>query len=276
MSLRTSTCFSNQFFDVPAATNFRHRRLTGSHSIRRPCLMMSHDNNYHADSKINSSSLLSAVTNLLWGRSLPPGVLVTTVRTAWNSTWQLMMSQIAPSDSTGGYSRPASKFRFSDSPASGPLHLYVGLACPWAHRTLIVRALKGLEEAVPVSVASPSDDGSWEFKRVSGVDTDRVIRPSLDNANGCKTLKEVYKLRRGGYDGRSTVPMLWNKDSKDVICNESYDIIQIFNSRLNGLASNPELDLSPPELKDKIEEWYKVIYPNVNNGVYRYMNWGFD
>lgn len=122
---------------------------------------------------------------------------------------------------------------------------------------------------MPVSVASPGMDGSWEFKRVGGVDTGQVIGPSLDKANGCKTLKEVYRLRRGGYDGRSTVPMLWSKESKDVICNESYDVIQLFNSGLNGLARNPELDLSPPELKDKIEEWYQVIYPNVNNGVYR-------
>lgn len=122
---------------------------------------------------------------------------------------------------------------------------------------------------MPVSVASPGADGSWEFKRVSNTDTDGVIIPSLDMANGCKTLKEVYRFRRGGYDGRSTVPMLWDKDSKDVMCNESYDIIQFFNSELNGLARNPGLDLSPPELKDKIEEWYRVIYPNVNNGVYR-------
>ncbi|KAI5395266.1 uncharacterized protein LOC127098499 [Lathyrus oleraceus] len=258
---------SHQFVVISPATTSHNRRLAGSYAIR-PRLRMSLDNNNKNNSNSNSSSLLSAVTNLLWGRSLPPGLLVTTVRTAWNSTWQLMMSQLAPSDPTGGYSRPASKFRFSGPPPNG-LHLYVGLPCPWAHRTLIVRALKGLEDAVPVSVASPGMDGSWEFKRVGGVDTGQVIGPSLDKANGCKTLKEVYRLRRGGYDGRSTVPMLWSKESKDVICNESYDVIQLFNSGLNGLARNPELDLSPPELKDKIEEWYQVIYPNVNNGVYR-------
>ncbi|CAJ2651793.1 glutathionyl-hydroquinone reductase YqjG-like protein [Trifolium pratense] len=261
--LCASTSSSHHLVAIPPTTT---RRLTVNHSIRHR-LSMSLDNNKN-NSNINSSSLLSTVTNLLWGRSLPPGLVVTTVRTAWNSTWHLMMSQLAPSDPTGGYSRPASKFRFSGPPSPNGLHLYVGLPCPWAHRTLIVRALKGLEDAVPVSVASPGNDGSWEFKRV-GVNTGRVINPSLDKANGCKTLKEVYRLRSGGYDGRSTVPMLWNKDSKDVICNESYDIIQIFNSGLNGLARNPELDLSPPQLKDKIEEWYQVIYPNVNNGVYR-------
>ncbi|KAK7277482.1 hypothetical protein RJT34_22495 [Clitoria ternatea] len=243
---------------IPPPTNFRHRRPTGRHVIR---MSSSSDN--------NSSALLNSVTKLLWGKGLPPGLLVATVRTAWNAAWRLMMSQLAPSDSSGGYSRPASKFRFSGTDSSG-LHLYVGLPCPWAHRTLIVRALKGLEGAVPVSVASPGLDGSWEFKRVGGVDAGGDgIGPGLDTANGCKTLKEVYGLRRGGYDGRSTVPMLWDKDSNDVVCNESYDIIQFFNSGLNGVAQNPGLDLSPSQLKGKIEEWYEVIYPNVNNGVYR-------
>ena len=121
-----------------------------------------------------------------------------------------------------------------------------------------------------MSVASPGSDGSWEFKYLPdpGMDKD-MLNPTLDKANGCKTLKQVYGLRRGGYDGRSTVPMLWDSGEKDVICNESYDIIELFNSGLNGLARNPDLDLSPPELKEKIEEWYQIIYPTVNNGVYR-------
>lgn len=181
-----------------------------------------------------------------------------------------MMSQLAPSDPSGGYSRPPSKFGASRLSVSSQtrLHLYVGLPCPWAHRTLIVRALKGLEEAVPVSVASPGLDGSWEFKHIRGGEKDK-LNPTLDKANGCKRLKEVYRLRSGGYDGRSTVPMLWDTVKKDVICNESYDIIELFNSELNGLACNPNLDLSPPELKGRIKEWYEMIYPNVNNGVYR-------
>lgn len=76
-------------------------------------------------------------------------------------------------------------------------------------------------------------------------------------------------MKRGGYNGRSTVPMLWDAENKEVICNESSDIIEIFNSSLNGLAENPDLNLSPPLLKRKIEEWNSIIYPNVNNGVYR-------
>ncbi|GMN69867.1 hypothetical protein TIFTF001_038975 [Ficus carica] len=222
------------------------------------------------------SSLLSSITKLLWGPSLPPGLLIFTVRTAWHSTWRLMMSQLAPSDPSGAYSRPASRFRAHKLPQSIPtpphhhLHLYVGLPCPWAHRTLVVRALKGLDDAVAVSVAAPGTDGSWEFRDrdIPGPDKG-VLVPGPDNANKRRTLKEVYGLRKGGYNGRSTVPMLWDTKTKDVVCNESYDIIQLFNSELNGLARNPDLDLSPPGLKDEIEKWNGIIYPNVNNGVYR-------
>jgi putative glutathione S-transferase len=91
----------------------------------------------------------------------------------------------------------------------------------------------------------------------------------VDNANGCRNLKQVYRLRKEGYNGRSTVPMLWDVQNKQVLCNESYDIIQFFNSGLNGLAANPGLDLSPTALKGNMEEWNRIIYPNVNNGVYR-------
>ncbi|CAL5427341.1 unnamed protein product [Camellia sinensis] len=195
-------------------------------------------------------NLLTTLTRLLWGQSLPPQLLISTVRSTWSAAWHLMMSQLAPSDPTGRI-----------------LHLYVGLPCPWAHQTLIVRALKGLEDAVPVSVASPGLDGSWEFRHRDIPDGDRVV-PSLDNANGRKTLREVYRLRRGGYDGRSTVPMFWDVERKEVVCNESYDIIELFNSGLNQLAKNPDLDLSQPSLKKKIEDWNRIIYPNVTNGVY--------
>lgn len=113
-------------------------------------------------------------------------------------------------------------------------------------------------------------DGFWEFRAstIPVLDND-ILVPSLDKANGCKTLKEVYNLRRGGYNGRSSVPMLWNVNKKEVVCNESYDIIELFNSRLNDVARNPGLDLSPPSLKKKIDEWNQIIYPSVNNGVYR-------
>ncbi|KAL2900275.1 Glutathionyl-hydroquinone reductase PcpF [Bienertia sinuspersici] len=215
----------------------------------------------------NSNSLQNLITTLpklLWPNTLPPQLLISTVRTIWTSTWLLMMSQLAPSDPTGNYSRPTSQFRANINQLSRhsltTLHLYVGLPCPWAHRTLIVRALKGLDEAIPVSIASPGIDGLWVFGGEMGGD---------DNANGCTTLKEVYKLRKDGYDGRSTVPMLWDVEKKEVVCNESYDIIQLLNSGFNELAKNSGLDLEPSSLKGRIEEWNRVIYPYVNNGVYR-------
>lgn len=95
------------------------------------------------------------------------------------------------------------------------------------------------------------------------------LNPSLDKAQGYRNLKEVYNLRRGGYNGRFTVPMLWDVKKKDVVCNESYDIIEFFNSGLNGIAGNPGVDLAPPSLRKKIDEWNQTIYPKVNNGVYR-------
>ena len=121
-----------------------------------------------------------------------------------------------------------------------------------------------------MSIAAPGTDGSWEFRNGAAPEGegDRFV-PGLDKANGCRTLREVYRLRRGGYEGRSTVPMVWDVKKKEVVCNESYDIIELFNSGFNGLAGNPGLDLAPPALKGRIEEWNRVIYPNVNNGVYR-------
>ncbi|KAE8664858.1 Ribosomal protein L14p/L23e family protein [Hibiscus syriacus] len=256
-------------FHTPPKTSFK----SACHVSPR----MSFDDNSKTTTTISSNNnglnLINNISKLLWGPSLPPGLLISTVRTAWTSTWKLMMSQLAPSDPSGGYTRPPSKFRLSRQfPTATKLHLYVGLPCPWAHRTLIVRSLKGLEEAIPVSIAAPGLDGSWEFGDFSFQDKSRddgTLVPTRDKINGCRNLKEVYGLKKGGNNGRATVPMLWDVDQKEVICNESYDIIEFFNLGLNGLAQNPGLDLSPVELQGEIEEWNRVIYPNVNNGVYR-------
>ncbi|XP_077229883.1 glutathione S-transferase family protein [Tasmannia lanceolata] len=220
-----------------------------------------------------NSDLLTTISRLFWGKSLPPQLLISTVRYTWNSTWHLMMRQLAPSDPSGSYSRPTSNFRSNSSSRQKTrpinLHLYAALACPWAHRTLIVRALKNLEDAIPTSIASAGLDGSWEFSGAGVVAAGQVLAPSSDRANGCKTLKEVYRLRKGGYDGRSTVPMLWDMEKRDVFCNESYDIIEFFNSGFDGSEGDSGLDLNPPSLKGKIEYWNQIIYPTVNNGVYR-------
>ncbi|KAA8550713.1 hypothetical protein F0562_002397 [Nyssa sinensis] len=191
-----------------------------------------------------SPKILTNLTRLLWGQALPPQLLISTVRSTWSTAWHLMMSQLAPSDPSGSYTRPTSQFRANfKSPQFS-------------------RQKPGTLPPIP------GVDGSWEFQDNYVRDGNRLV-PALDNANGCKTLREVYKLRRGGYDGRCTVPMLWDAERKEVVCNESYDIIELFNSGLNELACNSELDLSPPSLKKQIEEWNRVIYPKVNNGVYR-------
>ncbi|XP_062077625.1 uncharacterized protein LOC133782363 [Humulus lupulus] len=267
-SIISSTSLINSRLPIPTPKQSKTSFATASRTRRRLAIRMSLNETPKPPDL--PSSLVSSVTNLLWGPSLPPGLLISTVRTAWHSTWRLMMSQLAPPDPSGGYSRPASRFRADKLTRQNPttLHLYVGLPCPWAHRTLIVRVLKGLEDAVPVSVAAPGTDGSWEFKDIQGRDEDTLI-PTKDKASGCRTLKEVYGLRRGGYSGRCTVPMLWDTAAKEVVCNESYDIIRLLNSEFNGLARNPDLDLYPPYLKEEIEKWNGVIYPNVNNGVYR-------
>ncbi|MFS7888770.1 putative glutathione S-transferase, Thioredoxin-like superfamily [Helianthus anomalus] len=218
------------------------------------------------------TQLITNITKLIWGKSLPPQLLISTVRTTWSTVWHLMMSQLAPSDPSGSYTRPLSQFRTPNPQHLNPtsLHLYAALPCPWAHRTLIVRALKGLQHALPVSIASPGLDGSWEFNDTTNIPAgDKKLVPTRDKVNGVKTLREVYKRRPGGYDGRCTVPMLWDFEKNEVVCNESYDIIELLNSGFNELARNPDLDLSPPELKDLIDEWNRVIYPSINNGVYR-------
>ncbi|KAL4588019.1 hypothetical protein LXL04_000897 [Taraxacum kok-saghyz] len=218
------------------------------------------------------TQLITSITKLLWGKSLPPQLLISTVRSAWSTAWHLMMSQLAPSDPSGSYTRPVSQFRNPNYQQLQPnsLHLYAALPCPWAHRTLIVRALKGLQDAIPVSIASPGLDGSWVFidSPIPNGDT-LILIPTRDKVNGAKTVREVYKSRREGYDGRCTVPMLWDVEKKEVVCNESYDIIELLNSGLNSVARNPDLDLSPPELKKQIDEWNTIIYPSINNGVYR-------
>ncbi|XP_050204797.2 uncharacterized protein LOC126654844 [Mercurialis annua] len=273
-----STClFTSHFPTATLTAKTNHRRLRRRNTFPK----MSLNSTPTPPSPLppqppNPKTLINTVTKLLWGQSLPPGLLISTVRTAWTTTWQLMMSQLAPSDASGTYTRPTSKFRLKNTQFSRqnstslPYHLYVGLPCPWAHRALIVRALKGLEDSIPVSIAAPGQDGSWVFENRGVVNTGTgILVPGIDSAHGCKNLKEVYQLTRGGYNGRSTVPMLWDVQRNEVFCNESYDIIQFFNSGLNGLARNPDLDLEPESLKGKIEEWNQVIYPNVNNGVYR-------
>ena len=144
----------------------------------------------------------------------------------------------------------------------GRYHLYVSLACPWAHRTLIVRALKGLEAAIDVSVVDPiRDERGWAFRDVPGATGDRVHDWSY--------LSEAYDATAPGYEGRISVPVLWDTRTERIVNNESADIIVMLNEALNAFAAHPEVDLYPAELRGEIDDLNRVVYETVNNGVYR-------
>jgi glutathionyl-hydroquinone reductase len=199
-------------------------------------------------------------------KSLPPKVMIGLVKWFWSTLWQAMMAQLAPRSKAGEYVRPQSQFRYfigttaenPYQPAAGRYQLYVGLGCPWAHRTLVVRALKGLESAISVVVVLPSaTEAGW------------VLDASAAQATGCRTLAEIYQLAEPGYSGRSTVPVLWDQQTKAIVNNESSEIIVMLNAEFNAFASFPELDLYPASLQPTIDQWNEKIYHAVNNGVYR-------
>ncbi|MEO9244584.1 glutathione S-transferase family protein [Pseudomonas inefficax] len=147
------------------------------------------------------------------------------------------------------------------APEAGRYHLYVSLACPWAHRTLIFRALKGLEPLIDVSVVSwLMQDHGWTFDQQQG--------SSGDHLDALQYLHQRYTQDDPHYTGRVTVPVLWDKKEKRIVNNESSEIIRIFNSAFNELTGNT-LDLYPEPLRPTIEALNGRIYPAVNNGVYR-------
>jgi glutathionyl-hydroquinone reductase len=195
--------------------------------------------------------------------ALPPALIIGTGRYIWTSMWHLMMSRLAPRSSSGAYQRPESEFRHWISadaespfpPASDRYVLIVGEGCPWAHRTLVVRALKGLEGAITVIKVLPNvNAGGWKFET-----------PYL----GCATLPELYQKAQPKYSGRSTVPVLWDSQSGAIVNNESAELIVMLNGQFNEWAQHSDLDLYPEGLRSKIDAWNEKIYATVNNGVYR-------
>ncbi|MEX2962495.1 glutathione S-transferase family protein [Microbulbifer sp. TYP-18] len=140
-------------------------------------------------------------------------------------------------------------------------HLYVSLACPWAHRTLIFRQLKGLEDLVGVSVVSPYMlEHGWTFAEEEGSSGDQLF--------GSAYLYQIYTRNQADYSGRVTVPVLWDKQGQCIVSNESSEIIRMFNEAFNGLSGNGD-DYYPQDLRGEIEATNAVVYDNVNNGVYR-------
>jgi len=175
----------------------------------------------------------------------------------------------------GRFVRPATHFRNFVTANGGPgptgeggfpaeadrYHLYVSLACPWAHRTLIFRKLKKLDDVISVSVAEPLYGATgWEFGKGHGGTADEV--------NGKSTLAEVYLLADPHYTGRVSVPTLWDKKRRTIVNNESSEIIRMLNSAFNAFT-DVHTDYYPAELRAEIDRVNAVVYPNVNNGVYR-------
>jgi putative glutathione S-transferase len=145
-------------------------------------------------------------------------------------------------------------------PERGRYHLYVSLACPWAHRTIIMRKLKGLEETIGITVVDPvRDQRGWAFREGPGYSEDAV--------NGFKFLSEAYQATDRSYRGRVTVPVLWDTKTKTIVSNSDDDLLRMFNGEFADFAGN-DYDFFPPDLQDKIEALNKTIYERVNNGVY--------
>jgi len=171
-------------------------------------------------------------------------------------------------DTTGRFVRQQSVFRdwvradgsTPYAPEAGRYHLYVSLACPWAHRTVIVRQLKGLQDAIGMTVVDPiRDERGWRF-----------LPDEPDPLNGFTFLSEAYRVSDPGFDGRVTVPVLWDTRTGRIVNNESADILRMLNAEFDGLDGvDRSFDLYPPALRDEIDAVNARVYDNVNNGVYQ-------
>ncbi len=153
---------------------------------------------------------------------------------------------------------------------SGRYHLYVSLACPWAHRTLIFRQLKQLTAHIGVTVVEPHMlANGWEFKGPNqSTDAHAIDGAQVDELFNKDFMYQIYLQAKPDYSGRVTVPVLWDKQQNTIVSNESSEIIRMFNSVFNKVTGNTE-DYYPLELQSEIDSLNELIYPNINNGVYR-------
>lgn len=170
----------------------------------------------------------------------------------------------------GAFVRPTSAFMSSVGnsptaqfqPAYRRYHLYVALSCPWAHRALIVRALKGLEDCIPISVVAPWTRGAgWGFAEYPGATGDQI--------NGFEYLHETYKAACSTYTGRVTVPVLWDTETSTIVCNDSASIMRMLNSEFDQWATRDCPDLYPSALRAEIDAVNAQLYSSINHGVYR-------
>ncbi len=187
--------------------------------------------------------------------------------------WQ--EKELVDSGKDGSFKRPQTSFRNWITPdgCAGPTgesgfaaevgryHLYVSYACPWAHRTLAIRALKGLEEMIDVSVVAMTMlENGWTFDKEDGSTGDALF--------GAECLHQLYKKADDNYTGRVTVPVLWDKKQNRIVSNESADILRMLASAFDGLGAN-EGDYYPAVFRRQIDELNSRIYDTVNNGVYK-------
>jgi putative glutathione S-transferase len=169
---------------------------------------------------------------------------------------------------TGSFKRQDDAFRdwvkrdgsTAYKPERGRYHLYVSLACPWAHRTIIMRKLKGLEDVIGMTVVDPvRDNRGWAFRDGPG--------HSHDPINGFQFLSEAYHATDADYRGRVTVPVLWDTRTKQIVSNSDDDLLRMFNNEFADFATN-DFDFAPRALLEQIDALNKTIYERVNNGVY--------
>ena len=167
--------------------------------------------------------------------------------------------------SRGEFVRTTSQFRdrvtadgsSGFAPEPGRYHLYVSLACPWAHRTLIARSLKGLHDVISVSVVDPVMTQGWAFSEALP-----------DHLHGFDFLHQVYSAADPDYTGRILVPVLWDKKRRTIVSNESSEIIRMLNEAFAAHATR-QVDLYPLALREDIDRVNADVYDNINNGVYR-------
>ena len=169
-----------------------------------------------------------------------------------------------PTDTAGEFQRQPTSFRDRVSPEeveAGRYHLYVSYACPWAHRTLITRALLGLEDVISVDVVDPyRDDGGWRF-------TPEKAACTVDSINGADYLREVYLEADSEYTGRVTVPVLWDREKETIRNNESREIMRNLTTAFADAGNG--IDLAPETHREEIDRILDEIYEPINNGVYR-------
>ncbi|RLM79039.1 glutathionyl-hydroquinone reductase YqjG-like [Panicum miliaceum] len=197
------------------------------------------------------------------------------------TTVKMARSALDEVTDTGAFDRSPSTFRSSVSndasarflAVPGRYHLYVSYACPWASRCLAFLKLKGLDHAIGITAVKPifertketDDHLGWVFPTT----TDEEPGAKPDPFNGAKSVRELYEIASPNYAGKPSVPVLWDKQLKTVVNNESSEIIRMFNTEFNDIAGNPGLDLYPVQLRASIDDINELVYDAINNGVYK-------